>query len=99
MLYLTSPLVGDSCRSQQKHVAHPPAAPAAPAPPSLMTLRDIATYTRVGLRTLHRWKSGGRFPKPDLAAGKVHRWRRETVDAWVCPCCKAQASEWERRPQ
>jgi excisionase family DNA binding protein len=72
----------------------PPAAPA--APPALMTLREIAAYTQVGLRTLHRWKSSGKFPPPDLSQGKVQRWRRDTVDAWICPECGQHAPKWGR---
>src|SRR4051812_30181228 len=86
MHHPSTPNVGDGRSIAAACVPHPPAASA--APPALMTFRDISAYTQVPLRTLHRWKASGKFPPPDLSHGRVHRWRRITVDAWVCPCCK-----------
>ena len=94
-MYHSSKPVGDGRSIAAACVPHPPAASA--APPALMTLKDIAAYTQVGLRTLHRWKASGKFPKPDLDEGKVQRWRRETVDAWICPECGQQHASKDGR--
>jgi hypothetical protein len=55
------------------------------APPALLTLSLIRRfYIPQGERTLHRWISGGMFPKPDIAmGGKVRWWKRETIEAWI----------------
>jgi predicted DNA-binding transcriptional regulator AlpA len=88
------PNTGKTSPAASVRELHAPSVPS--APPALMTLRDIVAYTQIGLRTLYRWKSCGKFPGPDLVEGKVHRWRRETVDAWICPDCKQHASRWGR---
>ena len=90
----TVPPVGESRPPTSARVRHEPSVPS--ASPTLLTLRDIAAYTQIGLRTLSRWKSCGKFPRPDLYEGKVQRWRRDTVDAWICPDCKQHVSHWGR---
>lgn len=53
-------------------------------PEKLYSIRDISKLISVGERTLRRWLSCGGFPKPDVRLrGKLLRWRRSTVDAWV----------------
>ena len=53
--------------------------------PALLTKPMIRKfYVPAGERTLNRWISSGRFPKPDIAlGGKVRYWKRETVEAWI----------------
>lgn len=53
--------------------------------PALLTLAIIHEHlVPVGTRTLFRWISAGKFPKPDIAlGGKVRFWKRETVEAWI----------------
>ncbi|HEY8666966.1 MAG TPA: helix-turn-helix domain-containing protein [Tepidisphaeraceae bacterium] len=54
------------------------------APPMLMTVDDLADALAVGTRTVWRWVSMGTFPAPDLSiGGKLRRWRRSTVEAWI----------------
>jgi predicted DNA-binding transcriptional regulator AlpA len=48
-----------------------------------LTLDEIAASTGIGARTLRAWIAGREFPVPDLARGKVHRWRVATIDAWL----------------
>jgi predicted DNA-binding transcriptional regulator AlpA len=59
--------------------------PDADMPPALLTLALIRRhYVPAGGRTLHRWISSGRFPRPDISIGaKVRYWKRETVEAWI----------------
>ena len=65
-----------------------------PIPP-LLTIADIAAYTKLGARTLRRWLSAGKFPPPDFRYGaKVKRWRQKTVDDFL----SAQAAERGGRP-
>ena len=53
--------------------------------PALLTKALIRKhYVPVGERTLDRWISSGRFPRPDIAiGGKVRYWKRKTVEAWI----------------
>lgn len=55
------------------------------APPALLTLAlVIKFYVPAGSRTLFRWISAGKFPKPDIVFGaKVRYWKRETVEKWI----------------
>jgi predicted DNA-binding transcriptional regulator AlpA len=54
-------------------------------PPALLTLALIRKhYVPAGQRTIFRWISAGKFPKPDISlGGKIRYWRRETVEAWI----------------
>jgi predicted DNA-binding transcriptional regulator AlpA len=63
----------------------PEAAPERQTPPALLTMSLIRRhYVPAGGRTLQRWVSAGRFPKPDIAfGGKVRYWKRETVERWI----------------
>ena len=53
--------------------------------PALLTKALIRRlYVPAGERTLDRWISSGRFPRPDIAfGGKVRFWRRETIEDWI----------------
>lgn len=53
--------------------------------PALLTKALIRRhYLPAGERTLDRWISSGKFPRPDIAiGGKVRYWRRESVEAWI----------------
>ena len=55
------------------------------APPALLTKHLIRRfYVPAGERTLDRWISSGRFPRPDISiGGKVRYWKRETVEGWI----------------
>lgn len=50
---------------------------------NLLSIADISRASGIGVRTLWRWVSSGRFPKRDLAVGRIRRWRVQTVDKWV----------------
>lgn len=55
-------------------------------PPDLESMIDLAGIARVfgvGRRTVERWRAGGMLPPPDLAVGRVKRWRPSTVARWL----------------
>ena len=49
----------------------------------LLSIADVETKTGISRRTLWRWISSGRFPQPDLAVGRIRRWKHETVEEWI----------------
>jgi predicted DNA-binding transcriptional regulator AlpA len=53
--------------------------------PETVTLKIISQrLVPVTPRTLERWQSCGRFPKPDIAIGqRVRLWRSATVLGWI----------------
>jgi predicted DNA-binding transcriptional regulator AlpA len=54
------------------------------APPMLMDAEAIARELSIGIRTLFRWISSGVFPPADVRiGGKIVRWKRDTLVAWL----------------
>jgi predicted DNA-binding transcriptional regulator AlpA len=53
--------------------------------PELLTIALIQKhFVPAGGRTLHRWISAGKFPRPDIAlGGKIRYWKIGTVRAWI----------------
>ena len=49
----------------------------------LLSIGDLAKFLNVGRRTLERMIAGGEFPKSDIRIGKMPRWNRMTVAAWI----------------
>jgi excisionase family DNA binding protein len=49
--------------------------------PALMTPREVAAAARVEVDTVHKWASRGVLPHVKL--GKLLRFRREQVRAWL----------------
>lgn len=49
----------------------------------LLSARDLAGVLGVSVRSIWRWVSSGRLPKPDLRYGQLVRWRPETITAWI----------------
>ncbi len=45
--------------------------------------KDLETVIGVDERTIQRWRSSGKFPKPDIAIGRTLLWRVETIKAWL----------------
>jgi predicted DNA-binding transcriptional regulator AlpA len=45
--------------------------------------KDLETAIGVDERTIQRWRSSGKFPKPDIAIGRTLLWRVETINAWL----------------
>lgn len=46
-------------------------------------IADIAKLLGVTRLTIHRWLSQGEFPNPDIKFKRTHRWKAESIDAWV----------------
>lgn len=55
------------------------------APIARLTFRldEIAKATGLSRRTIERLRAGGRFPKPDIKAGKMPLWKPETLRRWI----------------
>jgi predicted DNA-binding transcriptional regulator AlpA len=55
------------------------------APVERLTYRidELAAALGISRRTLERERSAGRFPKPDLAMGKMPLWRVDSVRDWL----------------
>ncbi len=52
----------------------------------LMPISEVATTLHVSSRSIHKWLSAGRFPKP-LRLGRVLRWRVSDVRRFMdCDC-------------
>lgn len=49
----------------------------------LLTIRDIAMFTKISVRTLWKMISEESFPQPDLRRGKIVRWKRSTLVHWI----------------
>ncbi len=48
-----------------------------------LRLDEVADAIGLSRRVIERARSAGRFPKPDLAIGKMPLWRPETVRGWL----------------
>src|SRR4051812_23634419 len=62
-------------------VAHKP--PAAAVDRLALRLDELAKSLGVSRRTIERARSAGRFPRPDLAIGRMPLWRPETIRGWI----------------
>ena len=58
-----------------------------PAKPAVDRLalrpKDLETALGVDERTIQRWRSAGKFPKPDVRIGRALLWRVETIQDWL----------------
>jgi predicted DNA-binding transcriptional regulator AlpA len=45
--------------------------------------KDLETAIGVDERTIQRWRSASRFPKPDIAIGRTLLWKVETIQDWL----------------
>ena len=55
----------------------------------LLSISDLQTALGISERTLWRMASAGKLPA-SIKIGKLRRWRRSDVDAWIhagCPDC------------
>lgn len=51
--------------------------------PPLLKPLEVATTLNISQRSLWRLVSSGRLPQPDVRSGRIVRWKRETILAWV----------------
>lgn len=49
----------------------------------LLSISDLVRILNIGRRTLERMISSGEFPSADIRIGKLPRWRRATLSAWI----------------
>ena len=56
---------------------------AAPIDRMALRLDEVAATLGMSRRTVERLRSGGRFPKPDVKAGRMPLWKPETIKAWI----------------
>lgn len=49
----------------------------------LLTVNEAAIYLGVAVQTLHNWRSTGRYRLPCLRVGRLVRYRRSDLDAWL----------------
>jgi len=67
----------------------PAVAPSTIEPPLLLDEAEVCRLLSLAPRTFQRLRSRGQFPSP-IKVGKLNRWRRGEVEAWVgssgCGC-------------
>lgn len=58
----------------------------------LLTRADVAELLGVRHETVTRWYIDGNagFPKPSRLGGKLLRWRRGDIDAWIDSCVETE---------
>jgi excisionase family DNA binding protein len=49
----------------------------------LFTINEVAAMISVTPRTIKKWREIGRFPRECFRDGRVARWNREQIDAWI----------------
>ena len=49
----------------------------------LLNAEQAAQYLGVAKQTLHNWRSSGRYRLPCLRVGRLVRYRRSDLDAWL----------------
>lgn len=46
-------------------------------------LKDIARFLNCSMRWLETARASGRLPAPDFEDGRMLRWKRSTITAWL----------------
>lgn len=59
-------------------------------PTPMFSPESYADYLGIGRRTFQSWRAAGKLPPPDLAIGRVLRWRPETVTSWLATQARKQ---------
>jgi predicted DNA-binding transcriptional regulator AlpA len=53
-------------------------------PPALLTSTLIRRhYLPISKPAFKRWLSAAKFPPAEIRTGKLHFWRRQTVESWI----------------
>jgi len=63
--------------------------------PQTYTADDLSVILGTSLRGIRRWDAGGRLPK-GFKLGRLRKWLRSDIDAWLMAGCPARL-EWEKR--
>lgn len=67
--------------------------------PAVITEQEFAALLRVHPETARRWRSDGLGPRPIHAGGRLVRYRRVDVDAWIAAGGVAGADRTSRAGQ
>jgi len=49
----------------------------------LLTIEDVSRLVKIATRTLRRFDSAGRMPKPIRCGTRIVRWRTEDIAHWI----------------
>jgi hypothetical protein len=49
----------------------------------LLSINDLAALLNCSRRLIESMRAAGKVPKPDFKAGKMPRWRAETIRRWI----------------
>jgi predicted DNA-binding transcriptional regulator AlpA len=52
-------------------------------PERMISMDALADMLDVSRRTVERMRSAGKIPNPDVHAGKMPRWKPETIRRWI----------------
>ncbi len=63
--------------------------PPADVPAGLLAVNDVARLIGCSPRNIHRLADSGKMPRP-LKIGRLIRWRRLDLDAWLAAGCPAE---------
>lgn len=61
----------------------PQECPTMPALEPMIGINEIARLLACSRRLVERMRSAGKLPKPDLHVGRMPRWNRKTIAAWI----------------
>jgi PTS system nitrogen regulatory IIA component len=61
----------------------------------LMSIKEVAEYLQVDMSTLYLWSQRGQIPA--MKVGKMWRFRRSEIDAWLDEHRKPPAKETSRQ--
>jgi excisionase family DNA binding protein len=59
---------------------HSPVPPAGRPQPDFLTVKQVAKYLQISVRSVWRWSSSGKLPRPIRLSATCHRWRRSDVE-------------------
>lgn len=66
------------------------------APDCLLDIREVAKKTSLGMSTIYRYVSTGKFPRPVGIGERCVRWRESEIDAWIAALPTVSAAEVRR---
>jgi excisionase family DNA binding protein len=63
--------------------------PERPTLGDLIPAQSVAGMLGCSVRTVHRLRDAGKMPAPVQISGRLVRWRRADVEAWISAGCPA----------
>jgi predicted DNA-binding transcriptional regulator AlpA len=61
--------------------------------PVYLNLQEVAAILRVHTESISRWVRAGKFPRPAVLGGRVHRWRQDVVQQFIDSAASQQPAE------